>query len=109
MRLFEAEPPILYVLHYLGLKPWLCFWDYDCNWKAEIFWEFASDVMHEKWWRVHDAMSKELQRFYLLRSKQKAQLECDRRETEGGKYRDGHWRRKIRDPRLKKCIDGLCS
>ncbi|KAJ0264403.1 hypothetical protein HA466_0027680 [Hirschfeldia incana] len=24
-ELFGAEPPILYVLHYLGMKPWLCY------------------------------------------------------------------------------------
>ncbi|PSS26661.1 UDP-glucuronate:xylan alpha-glucuronosyltransferase [Actinidia chinensis var. chinensis] len=108
-RLFGAEPPILYVLHYLGLKPWLCFRDYDCNWNADIFQEFASDVAHEKWWKVHDSMPEQLQQFCLLRSKQKAQLEWDRRQAEKGNYADEHWKKKIKDPRLNKCIDKLCS
>ncbi|CAJ1937855.1 unnamed protein product [Sphenostylis stenocarpa] len=107
--LFGADPPILYVLHYLGMKPWLCFRDYDCNWNADIFHEFASDVAHERWWKVHDAMPKLLQQFCMLKSKQKAQLEWDRRQAKTANYSDGHWRIKVKDKRLKKCIDNLCS
>lgn len=33
--LFRADPPELYVPHYLGIKPWLCYRDYDCNWNVE--------------------------------------------------------------------------
>ncbi|KAI9113733.1 hypothetical protein K1719_014984 [Acacia pycnantha] len=108
-RLFGAEPPILYVLHYLGVKPWLCFRDYDCNWNVDIFHEFASDVAHKKWWKVHDEMPEVLQQFCTLTSKQKAQLEWDRRQAEKANYTDGHWRIKVKDGRLKKCIDNLCS
>ncbi|KAD7117603.1 hypothetical protein E3N88_04871 [Mikania micrantha] len=108
-RLFGADPPELFVLHYLGLKPWLCFRDYDCNWNSDIFREFASDVAHERWWKVHDAMPTQLHQFCLLESRQKAQLEWDRRESEKARFRDGHWKIKIRDPRLKKCIDNVCS
>ncbi|KAM6563524.1 hypothetical protein CsatB_023522 [Cannabis sativa] len=108
-RLFGADPPILYVLHYLGLKPWLCFRDYDCNWNVDILQEFASDVAHEKWWRVHDAMPELLQQFCLLKSKQKAQLEWDRREAEKMNFTDEHWKVKVKDPRLKKCVDNLCN
>ncbi|KAK7318461.1 hypothetical protein RJT34_03163 [Clitoria ternatea] len=100
--LFGADPPNFYVLHYLGMKPWLCFRDYDCNWNADIFDEFASDVAHERWWKVHDAMPEVLQQFCLLKSKQKAQLEWDRREAESAKYSDGHWRIEVKDTRLKK-------
>lgn len=108
-HLFGAEPPILYVLHYLGLKPWLCYRDYDCNWNSDIFQEFASDVAHTRWWRVHDAMPEQLQQFCMLGSKQKAGLEWDRRQAEKANYSDGHWRIKINDRRLHKCIDNLCS
>ncbi|CAL9131727.1 unnamed protein product [Musa textilis] len=107
-HLFGADPPILYVLHYLGLKPWLCFRDYDCNWNVDIMQEFASDVAHTTWWKVHDAMPKHLQSFCLLRSKQKAALEWDRRQAKKANYSDGHWRRKITDPRLKKCFEDFC-
>ncbi|XAR73196.1 Glucuronosyltransferase [Bertholletia excelsa] len=108
-RLFGADPPILYVLHYLGIKPWLCYRDYDCNWNSDIFQEFASDVAHEKWWKVHDKMPERLQEMCLLRSKQKAQLEWDRRQAQQANYSDGHWKRKIKDWRMSKCIDNLCS
>ncbi|XP_021899840.1 UDP-glucuronate:xylan alpha-glucuronosyltransferase 1 [Carica papaya] len=107
--LFGANPPILYVLHYLGNKPWLCYRDYDCNWNVDILQEFASDVAHERWWKVHDAMPQQLHQFCLLRSKQKAQLEWDRRQAEKANFTDRHWNIKIKDLRLKKCIDKLCS
>ncbi|KAK1267723.1 UDP-glucuronate:xylan alpha-glucuronosyltransferase 1 [Acorus gramineus] len=107
-RLFGADPPILYVLHYLGNKPWLCFRDYDCNWNNEILLEFASDVAHTRWWKVHDAMPRGLQKFCLLRTKQKAALEWDRRQAEKANFKDGHWKRKIKDPRLKTCFEEDC-
>ncbi|XP_022773333.1 putative UDP-glucuronate:xylan alpha-glucuronosyltransferase 3 isoform X2 [Durio zibethinus] len=107
-RLFGANPPILYVLHYLGNKPWLCFRDYDCNWNVDILQEFASDVAHKTWWKVHDAMPENLQKYCLLRSKQKAQLEWDRRQAEKGNYTNGHWKIKIKDKRLKTCFEEFC-
>ncbi|RWW52272.1 hypothetical protein BHE74_00041329 [Ensete ventricosum] len=106
--LFGADPPVLYVLHYLGLKPWLCFRDYDCNWNVDIMQEFASDVAHATWWKVHDTMPQHLQSFCLLRSKQKAGLEWDRRQAEKANYSDGHWRRNITDPRLNLCFEDFC-
>ncbi|XP_048501991.1 UDP-glucuronate:xylan alpha-glucuronosyltransferase 1 isoform X3 [Beta vulgaris subsp. vulgaris] len=108
-RLFGAEPPILYVLHYLGIKPWLCHKDYDCNWNTDFLQEFASDVAHARWWKVHDAMPEKLQGFCLLRTKQKAQIEWDRRQAEKGNYSDGHWKITVKDKRMKKCIDKLCN
>lgn len=107
-RLFGADPPILYVLHYLGLKPWLCFRDYDCNWNVAKIQEFASDVAHARWWTVHDAMPENLHKYCLLRSKQKAALEWDRREAEKGNYSDGHWKIKIKDSRLTTCFEEFC-
>ena len=108
IQLFGADPPVLYVLHYLGLKPWLCFRDYDCNWNVDILQEFASDVAHARWWKVHDAMPENLQSFCLLRSKQKAGLEWDRRQAEKANYTDGHWQQKITDPRLSICFEEFC-
>ncbi|CAA7013463.1 unnamed protein product [Microthlaspi erraticum] len=109
-RLFGSDPLILYVLHYLGYnKPWLCFRDYDCNWNVNSYQQFASDEAHATWWRVHDAMPERLQRFCLLRTKQKAQLEWDRRQAEKGDFRDGHWKIKIRDERLQNCFESFCN
>nr|KYP65249.1 Glycogenin-1 [Cajanus cajan] len=104
----NSDPPILYVIHYLGNKPWLCFRDYDCNWNVDTLQEFASNVAHARWWKVHDAMPENLQKFCLLRSKQKAALEWDRRQAEKGNYSDGHWKIKIKDPRLETCFEDFC-
>ncbi|GMN48383.1 hypothetical protein TIFTF001_017556 [Ficus carica] len=107
-RLFGADPPILYVLHYLGNKPWICFRDYDCNWNVDILQEFASDVAHKRWWKVHNAMPENLHKYCLLRSKQKAALEWDRRQAEKANYTDGHWKIKIKDKRLNICFEEFC-
>nr|GEW16031.1 putative UDP-glucuronate:xylan alpha-glucuronosyltransferase 3 [Tanacetum cinerariifolium] len=107
-RLFGADPPVLYVLHYLGLKPWLCFRDYDCNWNVAKIQEFASDVAHARWWKVHDAMPENLHKYCLLRSKQKAALEWDRRQAEKANYSDGHWKINITDSRLETCYESFC-
>ncbi|CDP04730.1 unnamed protein product [Coffea canephora] len=109
IRLIAAEPPVLYVIHYLGYKPWMCSRDYDCNWNVGKLHEFASDDAHGSWWEVHDAMPEKLQDFCKLKSKQKAQLNYDRREAEKRNYTDGHWKIKIKDPRFMKCSDDLCD
>ncbi|KAL1820200.1 putative UDP-glucuronate:xylan alpha-glucuronosyltransferase 3 [Daucus carota subsp. sativus] len=108
IKLFGADPPVLYVIHYLGLKPWLCFRDYDCNWNVNILQEFASDVAHRRWWKVHDAMPENLHKYCLLRSKQKAALEWDRMQAEKGNYTDGHWKIQIKDSRLQACFEEFC-
>ncbi|KAI0496151.1 hypothetical protein KFK09_022458 [Dendrobium nobile] len=107
--LFGADPPVLYVLHYLGLKPWLCFRDYDCNWNVDFMQEFASDVAHQKWWRVHDSMPKKLQKFCLLSTQRKAILEWDKRQAEKANYSDSHWKRIVTDERLRICKDDYCD
>ncbi|KAL3524619.1 hypothetical protein ACH5RR_012991 [Cinchona calisaya] len=107
--LIGEEPPVLYVIHYLGYKPWMCPRDYDCNWNVGKLQEFASDDAHRSWWKVHDAMPEKLQDFCMLKSKQKAQLKYDRREAEKRNYTDGHWKIETRDPRFTKCSDDLCD
>ncbi|KAJ7551331.1 hypothetical protein O6H91_06G010800 [Diphasiastrum complanatum] len=107
-ELFAAEPPVLYVIHYLGIKPWLCFRDYDCNWNQQKLHDYASDVAHARWWKVHDSMPKHLQEHCFLRSKEKASLEIDRRQAEAEGYNDQHWKIKIKDPRLKVCREDFC-
>ncbi|KAK9219092.1 hypothetical protein WN943_007731 [Citrus x changshan-huyou] len=55
-----------YAIHYLGLKPWMCYKDYDCNWDMVSRHIFASDSAHKKWWQVYDAMPKKLQQYCAL-------------------------------------------
>ncbi|URE08726.1 Glycosyl transferase family 8 [Musa troglodytarum] len=108
-RLLGADPPVLYVVHYLGLKPWLCFRDYDCNWDLSTYWGFASDAAHETWWKVHDTLTEKLKAFCLLPTKTKAYLEYNRRQAQKASYPDGHWRKNITDPRLHVCAEKFCS
>nr|XP_024370263.1 putative UDP-glucuronate:xylan alpha-glucuronosyltransferase 3 [Physcomitrium patens] len=102
-RLFGEDPPELYVLHYLGMKPWVCFRDYDCNWNLKEQQKYASDSAHATWFKIHDSMPENLQRQCWLRTLAKAAREVERREAEAGSYSDGHWKIKIRDPRLELC------
>lgn len=103
-RLLAANPPILYAIHYLGTKPWLCFRDYDCNWNSKNQ-EYASDAAHAVWFRIHDSMAEHLQRRCWLKTLTKAAREADRRRAKANKYLDGHWRIPIEDPRLEYCLE----
>jgi len=103
-RLFAANPPVLYAIHYLGTKPWLCFRDYDCNWNSRHQ-EYASDAAHAMWFRFYDSMSEHLQRSCWLKTLTKAVREAERRCAKAGKYMDGHWRIPIKDPRLEYCLE----
>lgn len=101
--LFAADPPVLYVIHYLGLKPWLCFRDYDCNWNLKGLHVYASDVAHASWYKIHDSMPVTLQRHCWLRTLAKAAREVERRDAEAANFEDEHWKIKIKDPRLEYC------
>ncbi|KAL6514300.1 hypothetical protein OROHE_019042 [Orobanche hederae] len=67
-------PHDTYTVHYLGLKPWLCHKDYDCNWDKIETRQFASDSAHEKWWRVYDNMPKRLQQYCSLTREMDARI-----------------------------------
>lgn len=108
-QLFGADPPVLHVLHYLGRKPWHCFRDYDCNWNVGYYRDFASDEAHRTWWSLHDTMPMDLQRYCLLSTGQKAALEWDRRQAEIANFEDRHWRIKVKDERLGRCVENFCS
>ncbi|EFJ29334.1 hypothetical protein SELMODRAFT_91619, partial [Selaginella moellendorffii] len=99
LQLFTAEPPVLYAMHFLGIKPWLCFRDYDCNWNQDQLHIFASDPVHAMWWKIHDTMPAELQKFCVLQGTQKFLLEWDIIKAKRKRYPDGHWKIKIEDPR----------
>lgn len=43
-------PEDLYAIHYLGLKLWMCYEDYDCNWDMKYHHIFTSDSAHKKWY-----------------------------------------------------------
>ncbi|KAK4383431.1 UDP-glucuronate:xylan alpha-glucuronosyltransferase 2 [Sesamum angolense] len=98
-QLFGSDPPKLYSIHYLGLKPWLCYRDYDCNWDIPEQRVYASDVAHARWWRVHDTMDEGLKRFCGLSERRKIELEWDRKVAGKMGLSDRHWEINVTDPR----------
>ncbi|KAM0860529.1 hypothetical protein ACQ4PT_046503 [Festuca glaucescens] len=102
-RVLAADPPVVLAVHFVGMKPWFCFRDYDCNWNAPELRQFASDEAHARWWKAHDAMPQRLQGFCLLDERQKALLRWDAVEARKANFSDGHWRERIADPRRRIC------
>ncbi|XP_073147677.1 UDP-glucuronate:xylan alpha-glucuronosyltransferase 2 isoform X2 [Henckelia pumila] len=98
-QLFGSDPPKLYSIHYLGLKPWLCYRDYDCNWDIPDQRVYASDVAHARWWRVYDGMDDRLRSVCRLSERRKIELEWDRKKAMESGMRDEHWRINVTDPR----------
>ncbi|KAK8513844.1 hypothetical protein V6N11_029115 [Hibiscus sabdariffa] len=103
-QLLGADPPKLYSIHYLGLKPWLCYRDYDCNWNKRDHHVYASDVAHRRWWKFHDTMDENLQNFCRLTKRRKVELDWDRKKAKNAGLKDKHWKIKITDSRRKNFI-----
>ncbi|KAH7849254.1 hypothetical protein Vadar_015286 [Vaccinium darrowii] len=78
-QMFGSDPPKLYSIHYLGLKPWQCYRDYDCNWDIAKQRVYASDVAHQRWWKVYDQMEDGLKKLCGLSEQRKIELEWDRK------------------------------
>ncbi|KAK2640456.1 hypothetical protein Ddye_028251 [Dipteronia dyeriana] len=89
----------LYAIHYLGLKPWMCYKDYDCNWDMESHRLFASDSAHKQWWKVHDVMPQKLQKYCLLTEKMDNRIKKWRGIARKANLSNGHWKIPVRDPR----------
>ncbi|KAH9689084.1 putative UDP-glucuronate:xylan alpha-glucuronosyltransferase 4 [Citrus sinensis] len=94
-----------YAIHYLGLKPWMCYKDYDCNWDMVSRHIFASDSAHKKWWQVYDAMPKKLQQYCALTKHMDKRIKKWRRITENASLANGHWKIKPKDPRQYHIVD----
>ena len=92
-------PGNLYTIHYLGLKPWACYMDYDCNWDKLDHHRFASDAAHFRWWQVYKAMPKRLQSYCALTENMEARIRKWRGIAKDANMPDGHWKIKIEDPR----------
>lgn len=92
----------LYVMHYLGLKPWMCYRDYDCNWDMRELHVFASDLAHKMWWKVYDTMPQKLQAYCRLTQKMDERILQRRKRARNANLSDGHWKIKVKDPRRKR-------
>ncbi|KAK6233132.1 Glycosyl transferase [Theobroma cacao] len=95
----ENIPDDLSAIHYLGLKPWMCYRDYDCNWDMKERQIFASDQAHEKWWRVYDAMPENLQHYCGLTENMDWRIKKWRKIAKNLRLPDEHWRISVTDPR----------
>lgn len=92
-------PEDVYAVHYLGLKPWMCYKDYDCNWDKPGYQQFASDSANERWWHVYDAMPEKLRQFCSLTPEMDARIHKYRHIAKNASFPDKHWKIEIRDPR----------
>nr|KYP74339.1 Glycogenin-1 [Cajanus cajan] len=99
VKSFEEIPEDLHVMHYLGLKPWMCYRDYDCNWDVKELHIFASDLAHHMWWQVYDSMSKELKSFCGLTKKMEERIVQRRIWARNANLSDGHWKIEVKDSR----------
>ncbi|XP_022144172.1 UDP-glucuronate:xylan alpha-glucuronosyltransferase 2 isoform X2 [Momordica charantia] len=104
-EMFGAEPAKVYAIHYLGLKPWLCYRDYDCNWNIDDQRVYASDVAHRRWWKLHDAMDQSLQRLCGLTKRRRIELDWDAKIAAKIGFQDRHWNITITDPRRINLLD----
>lgn len=89
----------LYAMHYSGLKPWMCYRDYDCNWDMRVLHVFASDLAHRMWWEVYDGMPNELKGYCGLTKKMDERIMKRRERARNASLPDGHWKIEVRDPR----------
>ncbi|KAF9606412.1 hypothetical protein IFM89_025101 [Coptis chinensis] len=92
-------PDSVYTIHYLGLKPWMCYRDYDCNWDKLDHHPFASDLANKRWWKVYDAMPKRLHPYCGLSRGMDARIKKWRKRAENAGFPDRHWMIKVNDPR----------
>ncbi|KAH7846111.1 hypothetical protein Vadar_010102 [Vaccinium darrowii] len=106
LKIFEGEdnvdrdiPNDLYAIHYLGLKPWMCYRDYDCNWDMLDQRVYASDAAHQRWWKVYRDMPRRLQKYCGLSEGMDARIRKWRRKAKKANFPDVHWKIKVRDLR----------
>lgn len=92
-------PENVHTIHYLGLKPWMCYRDYDCNWDMSGRQRYASDSAHKRWWKVYDAMPSDLRSFCGLTKHMDVRIRKWRGIAKNAGFRDGHWKIKVKDKR----------
>ncbi|PKI51546.1 hypothetical protein CRG98_028106 [Punica granatum] len=92
-------PGNLYAIHYLGLKPWMCYRDYDCNWDKEDHLIFASNSANDRWWEVYDSMPGELKSYCALTEHMDFRIRKWRGIAKKSNLKNGHWKNRVRDPR----------
>ncbi|KAK9682342.1 hypothetical protein RND81_10G066400 [Saponaria officinalis] len=98
-------PNDVYMIHFVGVKPWVCYRDYDCNWDQVDRHIFASDRAHSRWWRVYDALPVELKPYCGLTSYMDANIQNWREIAKNNvSFTDTHWKIDVKDPRKDNLI-----
>ncbi|XP_013603839.1 PREDICTED: putative UDP-glucuronate:xylan alpha-glucuronosyltransferase 5 isoform X1 [Brassica oleracea var. oleracea] len=92
-------------IHYLGIKPWRCYRDYDCNWDLTTRRVYASESVNKKWWKVYDKIPKKLQRYCGLTRKMDKNIEKWMKAAKVKGFPEKHWRLQVGDPRKKNLVD----
>ncbi|WCJ43159.1 plant glycogenin-like starch initiation protein 5 [Euphorbia peplus] len=95
----------IYTIHLLGLKPWMCYRDYDCNWDMADRHKYASDSAHLKWWKVYDGMPKKLQKYCGLTKHMDFRIRKWRKIAKKAELPDQHWKINVKDPRQRNFMD----
>ncbi|KAL0651060.1 hypothetical protein Bca4012_093751 [Brassica carinata] len=98
-------PDNLEGIHYLGIKPWRCYRDYDCNWDLTTRRVYASESVNKKWWKVYDKMPKKLQRYCGLTRKMDKNIEKWMKAAKVKGFPEKHWRLQVGDPRKRNLVD----
>ncbi|GFY94863.1 plant glycogenin-like starch initiation protein 4 [Actinidia rufa] len=78
-----------YAIHYLGIKPWMCQTDHDCNWDVPGLDRFASDSAHKRWVQVYDSLPKRLQSYCEVTLREDPNLARIKKWRES--YKNGNW------------------
>ncbi|CAL0311228.1 unnamed protein product [Lupinus luteus] len=97
----DEIPKDVYAIHYLGLKPWMCYRDYDCNWDMQNHHIFSSDLAHKRWWRVYDKMPLKLKSYCGLTKKMDQRIIQWRENARNANLSNGHWKIEVKDSRRK--------
>lgn len=92
-------PKNVYTVHFLGMKPWKCYRDYDCNWDSLENQRFASDMAHTMWWKVYEKMPENLQHYCALDPQVETEIRMWRENAKNASFADGHWKIPVKDPR----------
>lgn len=79
-------------IYYLGLKLWLCYRGYDCNWDLKLWCVYVSELVYEKWWKVYDKMLKKLRGYCGLICKMEKNIEKWRKMVKVKGLFERYWR-----------------
>ena len=103
----RSIPEDRHTIHFLGMKPWTCYRDYDCNWDRADYHRYASDEVNARWWQVYDGMSTELQAHCGMTQEKDRRVRKGREIAQKANIFDEHWKIAIKDPRQFQLVSSV--